>query len=303
MKRKKKYKDPFDSCHNIMFNEYPLEYTNNLGIPGEFIKKIDYKVDLKDGSRGEMDSAYVAKADNELLFENVAVNLEHQSYPVDDKKLNQIGKYDIQLVVNENLPTFMVVASHLDKKLSKNLLKRSPSNILKLYFLNLDEKNICQRLNRIEKIINNNKNLTTENLLNLGVIGLYAPRNKASDIIKRIVNLYVKIVDDLDRQMEYVLYSVLNYLIDAFTEDEKEYMRLINMVDKNTSNEAVEEFESIKCSRRDLIYFKEELSDTREALSNSEKNLSDTREALSNSEDKIASLEEEVKYLRSQLGK
>ena len=250
-----------------------------------------------------MDSAYVAKADNELLFENVAVNLEHQSYPVDDKKLNQIGKYDIQLVVNENLPTFMVVASHLDMKLSKNLLKRSPSNILKLYFLNLDEKNICQRLNRIEKIINNNKNLTTENLLNLGVIGLYAPRNKASEIIKRIVNLYVKIVDDLDRQMEYVLYSVLNYLIDAFTEDEKEYRRMINMIDKNTSNESVEEFESIKCSRRDLMYFKEELSDTREALSNSEKNLSDTREALSNSEDKIASLEEEVKYLRSQLGK
>jgi len=211
MKRKKKYKDPFDSCHNIMFNEYPLEYTNNLGIPGEFIKKIDCKVDLKDSSRGQMDSAYVAKADNELLFENVAVNLEHQSYPVDDKKLNQIGKYDIQLVVNENLPTFMVVASHLDKKLSKNLLKRSPSNILKLYFLNLDEKNICQRLNRIEKIINNNKNLTTEDLLNLGIIGLYAPRDKASEIIKRIVNLYVKIVNNLDRQMEYVLYSVLNY--------------------------------------------------------------------------------------------
>jgi len=296
MKRKKKYKDPFDSCHNIMFNEYPLEYTNNLGIPGEFIKKIDCKVDLKDSSRGQMDSAYVAKADNELLFENVAVNLEHQSYPVDDKKLNQIGKYDIQLVVNENLPTFMVVTSHLDKKLSKNLLKRSPSNILKLYFLNLDEKNICQRLNRIEKIINNNKNLTTEDLLNLGIIGLYAPRDKASEIIKRIVNLYVKIVNNLDRQMEYVLYSVLNYLIDAFTVDEKEYKRMINMIDKNTSNESVEEFESIKCSRRDLMNVKEELSDTKEELS-------DAKEALSNSEDKIASLEEEVERLRNQLGK
>lgn len=296
MKRKKKYKDPFDSCHNIMFNEYPLEYTNNLGIPGEFIKKIDCKVDLKDSSRGQMDSAYVAKADNELLFENVAVNLEHQSYPVDDKKLNQIGKYDIQLVVNENLPTFMVVASHLDKKLSKNLLKRSPSNILKLYFLNLDEKNICQRLNRVEEIINNNKNLTTDDLLNLGIIGLYAPRDKASEIIKRIVNLYVKIVNNLDRQMEYVLYSVLNYLIDAFTVDEKEYKRMINMIDKNTSNESVEEFESIKCSRRDLMNVKEELSDTKEELS-------DAKKALSNSEDKIASLEEEVERLRNQLGK
>ena len=243
-----------------------------------------------------MDSAYVAKADNELLFENVAVNLEHQSYPVDDKKLNQIGKYDIQLVVNENLPTFMVVASHLDKKLSKNLLKRSPSNILKLYFLNLDEKNICQRLNRVEEIINNNKNLTTEDLLNLGIIGLYAPRDKASEIIKRIVNLYVKIVNNLDRQMEYVLYSVLNYLIDAFTVDEKEYKRMINMIDKNTSNESVEEFESIKCSRRDLMNVKEELSDTKEELS-------DAKEALSNSEDKIASLEEEVERLRNQLGK
>lgn len=98
-----------------------------------------------------MDSAYIAKPDYRILFEKVAVALEHQSIPVGDSKLHMIGNYDVQLVVDQHLPTLMVVASHLNEEKSKNKLIRSPSDITKLYFLNLGEKNITKRLNKVKK--------------------------------------------------------------------------------------------------------------------------------------------------------
>lgn len=69
-----------------------------------------------------MDSAYIADPDYEVLFERAAVGLGHQTASVGDQKVGMIGKYDIQLVVDEQLPTLMALASHLyDSELSELL--------------------------------------------------------------------------------------------------------------------------------------------------------------------------------------
>lgn len=209
-------------AHRILFSNYTAIYTQTIGVPGVYVKKINRNVHLKDGTAGEMDSVYIANPDDKILFEKVAVGLEHQSVPVGDSKLHMIGNYDVQLVVDQHLPTLLVVASHLNEEKSKNKLIRSPSDITKLYFLNLGEKNITQWLNNVMKIINNKENLDTEDALNLGVILLYAPRNRSREISKTIVNLYLKIVEDLDFKMEFTLYSVISILVDAFFDDEKE---------------------------------------------------------------------------------
>ena len=54
----------------------------------------------------------------------------------------KIGDYDIQLVLNEHLPTLIVVASHIAPENQKNKLIRTPSDITKLYFVDLTEENI-----------------------------------------------------------------------------------------------------------------------------------------------------------------
>ena len=242
MIRIRKYSKHFDKAHSIMFNGMPGEYTKLLGVPGIFVKKINRLVHLKDGKRGEMDSAYIADPDYKLLFERVAVALEHQSRPVGEEKLEKMGDYDIQLVVDVHLPTLICVASSLDKRKSKKELTRSPSDITKLYFLDLGEDNISKRLNTVENIINSDNDLTIENALNLGIIVLYAPRNRACEITERVVGLYVKISKDLDYNLALILYSVICLMIDAYFDDEIEYERLIDMVDSNTSSKIVDEF-------------------------------------------------------------
>lgn len=162
-----------------------------------------------------MDSAFILNPDGEILKEKVAACLEHQTTPVQSYKLDKFGDFDIQLVSDKNLPTLLMVASHLNDTGSKRELIRSPSDITKLYFLNLGEENICKRLNTVSKIIENNQHLTTEDALNLGIILLYAPRKYACEITDKVVNLYIKITKDLDSKMEHCLYSVIYTMIDA----------------------------------------------------------------------------------------
>lgn len=287
MIRKRKFSKPFDLSHSILFNEFPKEYTSTIGVPGIFAKKCNRRVHLKDGTSGEMDSAYIADSDNRILFERVAVGLEHQSIPVGEKKLSKFGDYDIQLVVDEHLPTLLVVASHLNKNKSKNKLIRSPSDITQLYFLDLGEDNISQRLSTVSKIIYNNQYLSQEMALNLGVIALYAHRERACEIMDAVVRLYLKIVEKLDLHMEYTLYSVITVLLDAFFDDEDEYRRLTKMMDDNTSQESQMRFASHESTIESLTYAEEDLAHT--------------KDDLAKANGKIADLEAEVKRLTDEL--
>lgn len=35
MNRERKFSKPFDICHSIMYNEFPEEYLEEIGVPGK----------------------------------------------------------------------------------------------------------------------------------------------------------------------------------------------------------------------------------------------------------------------------
>ncbi len=317
MNRQRKYKKHFDSSHSIMYNTFPEEYTESLGVPGKFVKKINRKVNLKDGTQGEMDSAYIADPDYKILMTKAAVCLEHQSIPVSDDKIGMIGSYDIQMVSDENLPTVLAIASKTDPEKSVNKLIRTPSDSIKLYFLDLSEKNICQRLNNLKEKINNNKKLSIEDKLNLGIILLYAPPKDAERITETIVDLYLTIHSDLDLEMENCLYLVIKILIDAYIDDEKTYRRLIKMIDKNTSEETKQKFgpfdgfeESMKYMKEDLAEKDKTIFEQSESLVKKDKSLAEKdktifeqSESLIEKDKTIALLKQEIQMLKNPIGK
>ena len=160
----------------------------------------------------------------------------------------------------------------------------------------------------MNRIIYNNQYLSREIALNLGVIALYAPRKRTSEIMETVLNLYLKIVDDLDLKMEYTLYSVFHVLIDAFFDDENEYRRLTKMIDEKTSQESQMRFASQERTIQSLTYAEENLAHTKEDLANAKEDLTHTKEDLANAKedladanDKILRLEAEVKRLTEKL--
>lgn len=301
MSRNRIFSKPFDLVHSILYSEFPEEYLRSIGVPGKFVKKISRRVHLKDGTRGEMDSAFILEPDDEILFEKVASGLEHQSTAVGDEKLTKFGDYDIQLVVDENLPTFLMVASHLDRDESMQELVRSPSDITRIYFLNLGKENICERLSSVKEILHNNKHFTTEDALNLGIIALYAPRDHACEITEEVVNIYLEIVDDLDLDLESCLYSAITIMIDAFFDDENDYRRLKDMMDNKTSGESKHISEAHKSTIESLNYALEDLDETKSELDETNSKLDKTNSDLDMANDKIRDLEAEVKRLTEEL--
>lgn len=301
MSRKRKIDKPFDFGYNVMYNEYPKELHKVLNVPGIFRRKANEKVYFKDGSIGEMDSSYIIDPDSKTIFEPMVANGEHQSTPVGKDKLKMISRYGIQQIHDENLPQFSYVASHISREKHEQIYFRSPTDIIKPFFLDLGEENIEKRLNNVKKIINQQENISSEDALNLGIIVLFAPRCRAKEITEDVVGLYIAISDRISQKMESTLYSVLYAMVDAYFDDENEYWRVINMLKDNTSQESVEKFESVEI-------FKNKVSELEKVNASANGKIADLERANASANGKIsdleranADLEAEIKYLKSQV--
>ena len=305
---RKKIHHPFDFAFGIMYNEFPKELHENLGIPGIFRRKSNVKVRLKDGTILEMDASYVVDPDFERLFESAVVIMEHQSKAVDMPKIQIIGKYEIQKIADERLPPLSVIASHLSPEMSVQEFDRTPTSTIKLLFLDLGAKDNQKRLNMLKNIINyNEEQLTIKDALNLGIIVLFAQREIAPEVTLQAIELYLKI-EAMPKKLEYTLYSVLYAMIDAYFDDENEYEELVNMINNETADEIVGKFESEIISQNKIIELEKEL-DGANSRADSEASRADS-EALradsetiraDNAEAENRRLKEEIEMLKSQL--
>lgn len=258
MIRKRKIHKPFDFSFGIMYNEFPKELHEELHIPGIFKRKSNVKVRFNKGTVLEMDASYVVDPDFVELFEPAVVDLEHQSTPVDEPKIIVIGDYNIQQIADERLPPLNVIASHLDEDMSVKEYERTPSFITRLLFLDLNRENIKKRLSTVSDIINyHEEQLSVNHALNLGIIVLFAPRDNACEITRRVVSLYNSIKNK-PKKLEYVLYSVITAMIDAFFDDETEFKELMDMINNETEDEIIEKFETEIISENKIIELQNE---------------------------------------------
>jgi len=253
-----------------------------------------------------MDASYVAKPDFKVLFERAVVNLEHQSTPVTKEKIKTIGNYNLQQIAEERLPPLSVIASHLPKEKSYQSYVRTPSYETKLHFLDLGEDNIMERLNRVRNKIYNYKELSVAETLELGVIVLFAPRDKGNKITREVVGLYRKISDYIYGKLELVLYGILYVMIDAFFNDEEEYEEMMKMLKEKTTIEAQDEFENQKLTEARLNYTSEQLELTHARLNYANEQIEALTDENNNittkyneAQERIAELEKELKILKN----
>ena len=258
MARQKRLHNPFDFAFGMLYNEYPKELHENLCIPGKFRRKSNVKARFQNGKRLEMDASYVVDPDFEILFEPAVVDLEHQSKPVDISKIQTIGEYNIQQIADERLPTLNIIASHLNEELSVKQFKRTPTTIVQLQFLNLGKKEIEKRLNILENIINDRKQITTKDAINLGIIVLFAPREDACEITRKALTLYLEF-ENRSSRLEYTLYSVFSAMIDAYFDNEHEYEELMVLINKETNDEIIGKFETEIISENKIKELEDEL--------------------------------------------
>ena len=301
MIRKRRINNPFDFAFGIMYNEYAKELHEELEILGIFRRKSNVKVRRKNGKVLEMDASYVVDPDFKELFESAVVNLEHQSTLVDDSKIIIIGDYNIQQISDERLPPLNVIASHLNEEKSVKEYKRTLTYSTKLMFLDLGPQNNQKRLSNVSNIINyHEESITINNALNLGIIVLFAPRDNARAITRQVVSLYKKIKNK-PKKLEYVLYSVITAMIDAYFDDEDEFQELMEMINNETEDEVIGKFETEIISENKIRELKQELevfaSENEQVVSENSQLRSENEQVVS--ENSI--LKAEIQELKNQL--
>ena len=291
MARKRKIDKPFDFGFGLMYNEFPKELHEELDVPGIFKRKSNVKVRLKNGKVLEMDASYVVDPDFKVLFESAVVDLEHQSTPVDEDKIIVIGDYNIQQIADERLPTLNVIASHFSQEKSVKEYQRTPTNTTKLMFLDLGSDDNEKRLSTVSDIINyNEEQLTVNDALNLGIIVLFAPRDDACAITRQVVLLYNAIKKKTEK-LEFVLYSVITAMIDAYFDDENEFKELMDMINNETAEDIVGKFETEIISHNKIIELKEGLDEANSKLDEANSRVDEANARAVKAEDRAVKAE------------
>lgn len=281
-------KHPFNTGCLIMYNEFPKEFHEELGTPGIFNRKANVKVYRKQGEELEMDTAYIVNPDFKTIFEEMDVNTEYQATPLSPKKIKSMGDYVLQQIHDNKKAPLSVVASQIKKEKHVQEYAISPSLYLRPLFPDLGREDNRKRLNKLKNKLENNEKFTTNDQLNLGIITVFAQRDEAEKITEEVIEIYNEIKPQLSKKMDLTLNSVISAMVDAHCKKEKDYQRLMKMIQEETYTES-EEFESFDLIRQIFaIQLEEELEEKE-------------REMEKEYETKIKSLEDEIIHLKNEL--
>ena len=243
MNRTRRIHHPFDYGFTLMFEEFPEEFVEVLKAPGKFVKKANTQVKLPNGKTGTMDAPYLADPDYIKLFEKALVLLEHQRDIVDGKKSYMISNYVIQGVSDEKVPFIILIASHIEKEKHEQEFERTDSFVIRFQFLDLGERDNWERLNTMRNRVRFNNEHSIKDILNLGIIVLFAPEDCAKERTREA--LYYLLKSKINsKRLEFVSYSVFYCMIDAYFDDENEFNEMIRMLEQKTNPETIEQFQS-----------------------------------------------------------
>ena len=244
MKRTPEIDKPFNFGYQIMHNEFPEELHININAPGIYERTATNTRVLNLDGGGDMDVVDVVGPDFNRLFVRAVSNGEHQSTAVTKPKSHQISRYALQSMYDEKLPAISYVVSNIPTKDHYPGWEITPSLHLKTFFIELDEKDNTERLNRIKNIINKQEELTDLEALNLGIIPLFAPKTRACEVTEEVVELYAEVHNQLNIKMEKTLYSVLYAMVDAYFLIKEDYDRVMKMLNTPTTPKTKNEFQT-----------------------------------------------------------
>ena len=104
---------PVDYCSNFIYSQYPELIHELFEHPGIFLDRYGRKVYREDGTELEMDVAELVGPDD-FITQKSTINVEYQTTPLDDAKIDAIFDYKLFLIHKTNLPSLSVVISNLE---------------------------------------------------------------------------------------------------------------------------------------------------------------------------------------------
>ena len=224
--------NPRDYCFNYIVSRYPKVSHEVFGFPGKFIKSLDRIAYKEDGLKLELDIAELVEKD-EFIKQKSTINVEHQTTPIEYGKIDPIYDYKIHLIHENNLPSISIVITSIEQEKQMKCYE-SQNNVFNVYYIEVKEKDICEKLN-ILRNITNSEEISQKEAIYFTYIVIFVDRNIDKRIVEEISHIFMHV--KMNSYLRLDIHHVLKIMIKEIFKDNKQKTReLLTMITK-TLNE------------------------------------------------------------------
>ena len=195
---------------------------------GKYVRSYPTTIIKRDGSERKMDWLILVDPDGETIKERTLINVEFQSYPVDEEKIKAMADYCDYSKTFYGLPLLTIIIITHGYETSKDCYERTVTDILKPIYIHMSWEEITEKLNNLEAKILNQKKLSDDEALDIAYLPMFAPKNKAEFVTEKIARLYCKeksVTGSFRNNIAYVLTIMIRKNFDG-TEKGKELLSL-----------------------------------------------------------------------------
>ena len=245
MKLERKVHHPNDITVKYLTEVMPEKLHHYLGLPGKFVCNYPTRVIKRDGSEREMDWLIFAREDNAIIFEKILINVEFQSSYVGLKKIKVIAEYRDYSKTYYDFPVLSVIV--ITEGFDSSVLEysRVSSDIIKPVYSQLEWSEVNERLKNIEDKINNQKQLSDDEALDMVFLPMFASNNNAKSVTEKLAKLFHKdksLTGAFRNDIGFSLSLMVKKHFD-FSDKGKELLKMLEGEIENTKLRDVVEFE------------------------------------------------------------
>lgn len=230
MMEEKNY-NPRDYCFRYIVDCYPKATHDAFDFPGEYMNNLKAEVFTDDGRNLKMDCAQLVMPKGNLTCEST-INVEHQSYPIIDKKVGIIYDYKLFLIHQTNIPSNSIVMTNIDIG-QEVLLCESHDQTFKLHVKVVTEEEISKRLTILKDIIKNKKKLPQKETIYFAYIAIFVKDKYSKEIMIELSELFSQI-NHIEPNLELDIHQILKKMIkEHFKNDEIKCRELLTMISES----------------------------------------------------------------------
>ena len=246
MSKKKKVHHPNDVTNRYFSEVIPRILHKHFRLPGKFVRNYTTRIVKRDGSEGEMDWLILVEPDNCRLFERILINVEFQSSRVTKEKIEIFSEYKDYAKLYYGLPVLSIIIITDGYQSSEIGYSRVSSDILKPVYIYVTWDEVTERLKNLEEKIGNHEQLTEDDGLDMVYLPMFSPKNKAEQILERILQLF-DIDESLKGSFRHHVAFGLSIMVKKYFGPTPKTEELLKMLEKNVENSRlrmVAEFEA-----------------------------------------------------------
>lgn len=223
--------NPRDYCFRYILNTYPKAAHDAFDFPGEYVDNLEVDVFTDDGRSLEMDCAQLVMPKGNINCKST-INVEHQTYPINDEKVETMYDYKLFLIYKTNIPSNSIVMTNMDLE-NEIIYCESHDQIFKLHLNVVTKEKISKRLTILNNKITNNHKLSQEEVMYFAYISIFLKEKDAKETMEKIAILFSRI-KEIEPNLELDIHQILKKMIKFHFRDDLDKCReLLTMISKS----------------------------------------------------------------------